>query len=273
MEAEKRFKLRYDMSIELPGVTLYRIEALQDLDIHGVKKGDLGGYIEKESNLDGDAWVFDYAKVFGDAVVYDNAVVSDNATVSGYALVFGHAKVTGSSTVSDRARVFGYSMVYGSSRVNGNARVYGQSRLYDIAQVSGNSQLFGDASVYDNACVGGDAHVCGNSRVFGSATVCDRSLVFGEAEVSDKGYVLGRSVVGGDEIKSLSDLRNIAGGDYNITILPRLIQIGCQRHTKEEWWRFTDKEILDMDGRDGLKWWKKWKPILMAICAEAEKGE
>ena len=52
--------------------TLYRIQAIRDFD--NVKTGDIGGYIEKESNLshDGNCWVFD------SALVCDSACVSDN---------------------------------------------------------------------------------------------------------------------------------------------------------------------------------------------------
>lgn len=58
------------------GVTLYRIKALEDFFI--VKKGDLGGWIEKESNLSqkGQCWVHDHAQVFGHALVYGNALAT-----------------------------------------------------------------------------------------------------------------------------------------------------------------------------------------------------
>ena len=53
-------------------------------------KGELGGYIEKEENLnqDGDAWVS------GDAWVYGNARVSGDARVYGNAQVSGKAYFT-----------------------------------------------------------------------------------------------------------------------------------------------------------------------------------
>ena len=40
--------------------TLYRIESLVDIPSIGVRKGDLGGWVESESNLsqDGDGWIF-----------------------------------------------------------------------------------------------------------------------------------------------------------------------------------------------------------------------
>ena len=51
------------------------------------KKGELGGFIEKEENLsqEGDAWVSDNAQVFGDAQVSGTARVYDDACVSGTA--------------------------------------------------------------------------------------------------------------------------------------------------------------------------------------------
>ncbi|MEE3451047.1 MAG: hypothetical protein VZR27_10235 [Acutalibacteraceae bacterium] len=50
--------------------TLHRIKALRDIG-EDVKTGDLGGWIEKESNLshDGDAWVYGNAQVYGNAKV------------------------------------------------------------------------------------------------------------------------------------------------------------------------------------------------------------
>ncbi len=58
-----------DITMIFLGRTLHRIKALENFD--GVKAGDLGGWIEKEDNLsqEGLAWVFDDARVFGDARV------------------------------------------------------------------------------------------------------------------------------------------------------------------------------------------------------------
>ena len=51
------------------GITLHRIRALRDIPSVKVKSGDLGGWIEKESNLTqyGNAMVGGDAKVFDDA--------------------------------------------------------------------------------------------------------------------------------------------------------------------------------------------------------------
>ena len=72
----KKYELTTEVKVEL-GVTLHRIRALVDIVRHGVKAGDLGGWVEKESNLDQehDAWVYDDARVYGDAQVCKTAHV------------------------------------------------------------------------------------------------------------------------------------------------------------------------------------------------------
>ena len=87
-------------------VTLYQIEALKDFS--DIKKGDLGGWIEKESNLSqqGDCWVS------GSAMVCDNAQVSSNAMVSGNAIVSGNARVFGNARVYGNAIVSGLSLIH-----------------------------------------------------------------------------------------------------------------------------------------------------------------
>ena len=111
----KKFELTSEFVTNIFGTKLFRIKAL--VEFGDVEAGELGGYIEKEENLDhdGDAWVY------GDARVYGNAWVSGNA------------------------------------RVYGNAQVYGDARVYGNAQVYGDAWVYGDARVYGDAWVSGDA--------------------------------------------------------------------------------------------------------------------
>ena len=104
----KKYSLTKEKKVEF-GVTLFRIKANISFGI--VSKGELGGWIEKEDNLDqeGNAWVSGDAQVYGDARVYGNA------------------------------QVFGDARVYGNAQVFGNARVYGNAQVFGNAQVSGNA--------------------------------------------------------------------------------------------------------------------------------------
>ncbi|WP_156851680.1 hypothetical protein [Bartonella refiksaydamii] len=101
---EKKYELT-DETTEVYGKTLHRIRALRDFG--KVKKGDLGGYLEKEDNLshEGDCWIGGYACVYDDAKVYENAQV------------YGHAEVYGNAQVYDYAHIYGNAKIYGSADV------------------------------------------------------------------------------------------------------------------------------------------------------------
>ena len=46
------------------------------------------------------------------------------------------------------------------------------------------------------------------------------------------------------------------------------MQIGCELHTIEDWFSYSDKEILAMDGKAGLIFWNKYKEMLEVLCEE-----
>ena len=110
----KKYELTAESIVKF-GRTLFRIKAL--VAFENVEEGELGGFVEKEENLDqsGDAWVY------GDARVYDDAWVSGDARVSGNAQVSGDALVSGNA------------LVYGDARVSGNAQVYGDAQIFKMS--------------------------------------------------------------------------------------------------------------------------------------------
>ena len=52
---------------------------------------------------------------------------------------------------------------------------------------------------------------------------------------------------------------------WPVLITGRFMRIGCQRHDHESWIKFTDDEIVSMDG-GALEFWIKWKIALLALC-------
>jgi hypothetical protein len=107
--AKKYDLIKSNVTIGFMRKSLYQLRALVNIEKHGVKAGDLGGYVEDEKNLShgGSAWISQDARVFGDAKVFDNALVSDSAQVSGTCQVFGNAWVFGDSVLTGDARICG----------------------------------------------------------------------------------------------------------------------------------------------------------------------
>ncbi|MDR1514068.1 MAG: hypothetical protein LBS45_00100 [Synergistaceae bacterium] len=117
--------MKYELSEEKNEAGLYRIRALRDIPRHGVKAGDLGGFVESERNLsqEGDAWIGGKAVVCDNAKVYGNAEVHGEAVVCGNAEVHGNAEVCGNAWISGNTWVYGKAWVYGDARISGNAKV------------------------------------------------------------------------------------------------------------------------------------------------------
>ena len=113
--------MKYELTDETNGSGLRRIRALRDIPSCGVKEGDLGGWVESEGNLtqEGDCWVFDDARVSGNARVFDDAQVFGNARVFGKAMVFGNAQVFDNARVFDNAMVFGNAQVFNAAVCGG----------------------------------------------------------------------------------------------------------------------------------------------------------
>lgn len=132
---------------------LHRIKAV--CNFSNVKNGDLGGFIESETNLshEANAWVYGNAKVYGNAIVYDDAIVFGNAGVWENARVYGNAGVWDNATVFGNAEVYGDAKVYGNAGVSNDAEVYGDARVCDNAWVYGNAGVYGNAKVCGNAMV------------------------------------------------------------------------------------------------------------------------
>ena len=143
---DKKYELT-DKTREWNGHTLHRIKALKDFS--NVKKGNIGGWVEKEDNLsqDGDCWIGDDAKVY------------DNARVFLKAIIYGKAEIGGNSIIFDKAQVYGNAYINGNAKIFGDAKVFEKARVYDNAYIYGYTRICGDAEI----C--GDADICGNAVI------------------------------------------------------------------------------------------------------------
>lgn len=173
----KKYELDYNDSISVEGHKLYRIISL--VDMPNVAKGDKGGYIEQEYNLDhyGNSWIFVNARV------YDSACVSGNARIYGNAIVCEQALVCENACVYENARIFEHARVYGDTGIFGRADIYGHANIFGAARVYGDTRVYDDALIFENARICGNAIVCGESRISGHAHIRGDAWINGEAAI------------------------------------------------------------------------------------------
>lgn len=180
---KKNTKIAYNSNNE--EITLYQIRALRDftcpfklnpdgeiLDQTLVKKGDLGGYVQKEENLsheDG-CWIFEEAEVRDNGRVEGNArltgrsLVRDNAVVKGYSCLAANAYVWGNAILDGATQMKGLVSIGGNSRTNGYVSINGNSQVRGNSVLDGNIFLNGTV-VVENAKLTGNVHLCGQCYV------------------------------------------------------------------------------------------------------------
>ena len=182
----KLWRLTDEQKTASDGVTiLHRIQATKDFSYVfdlDVVKGELGGWIENETNLGGNSWVGDHAEVYGrakvvDSAVIENAVVKDDARVTNDSAIGGNAQIMGSSCVensivTDNARIDDYAIIE-KSCVDGYSTVSGESHVHDCT-CAVNTHIVN--STIQNVDMKGD--ICIEMREFG----------FGEGE-DERDYV------------------------------------------------------------------------------------
>ena len=64
----------------------------------------------------------------------------------------------------------------------------------------------------------------------------------------------------------------ISGLHWIVYILDKHMQIGCELHSLAEWRTFDDARIVQMDGRDALRFWRQNKTALLALAEADGRG-
>ena len=151
----KKYVMLANDTITVKGQKVFRIKALEDFGI--VKKGELGGYIAKESNLsfkEGSA-----AWVGKEAIVMDDASVLNHAHVTDYAIVAGTTTVKDSAIVGGSAEINGNCFIMKEAVVTGSAKLNGKVVVTDIAIVMEDVSLNGEIRVYGDTTLSGDIEI------------------------------------------------------------------------------------------------------------------
>lgn len=234
---DRKYKL---IKSDIKGV--YRVKALRDFG--DVKKFDIGGYVQSEHNLshDGDCWIYDDARVFGNArinnnsEIHDTALIWDNARVYGCAIIADNARVLGNAQIEDNAKVFGNAKVFDDANVYEHAIVRGYSYVYGEARIFDNAKIDDNAKVFDRARIGESAIVYNNAKVFGNA------IIYGDAQINKGKHI-------GTINENFKDIIYIQCKKRLITVyrdINNIIKcnIGCQS-------RMTLEDLLQRIEKDG----------------------
>lgn len=204
MAAEKKYKLikvgrmenrtRYP---DLDKMKFFQIQALRDIPLHGVKAGDLGGYVtsgkslsqEDNSWVGGQAQVVGIVKINGDAYVGDSAHLMNcfshqNLLVSDKVRITGNAKVhivinqdwstpVNNMQIFDSVSISGNATIENVKEISNNVKISGEAHLQCCENISGNAEISGKAKLYNDVNVFGDTQISGDAVISRKSTLRD----------------------------------------------------------------------------------------------------
>lgn len=207
----KKYKLLPKERIDFPwdnwtNQKMYRIQALRDIPKHGVKAGDLGGYVQDRGILSqaGDCWIGGDAMVHGYVQVLDDAYIGDKAVVlqpsNSFYMIF-----------SDQVKVLD------------EARLY-TTMLNSMPEV--NLQYSGSAEFSESCVVQSLRHASGNIKIHGNALLNHCHELLNEADISGNAVlqegtkIVGKSIVKGNATVGRESIIRNCILDDDVSILP-----------------------------------------------------
>lgn len=181
---EKKYELTDEVQVmrfSSRSAVLHRIRALKDF--RGVKKGDLGGWVESEDNLshEGNCWIYDNSIVMAGAVVSEDARLAYEAVVDLYSTIRGQATLSQNARVTNHSSVDDRAFVGGSARIDQNSRIYENAMIYGDVIVNG-SEICCNARVDGSVRVEGGSKISGCSNVIGLANFKDHAVIMSERD-------------------------------------------------------------------------------------------
>lgn len=183
---------------------MFRIVALRDIPEHGVKVGDLGGYVTNSNTLshEGSCWIGDEAMVVGHVTITDDAYVGGTATIR-------VEQQKASLTIKDNARIFEnatvavYLSLYrkaGTYIISGNAQIFGNCNLLNVEEISGNAKIHGEASLGECSVISGEAEIFEKAVISWNCKVMGKSTIRGNAKVLQKACIKDTNLGGTAEV-------------------------------------------------------------------------
>lgn len=212
---------------------MHRIEALRDIPEHGVKAGDLGGYVNDTSILshDGTAWIADNAMVLSNVRVQGNAYVGGNAIVCSR---FSYTYIV----LDEDTKVMEYAQVLiprdgeekkAGMTISGNVEIYGHAVVSEVQRIGGNVKICDNVFIEKAERIIGDISIWGNVKIGKNARVFGKTDISGSTVLEDYASVTDSSLSGATIITGKKPVSNVSFHDgFNVTIhnTPSISEVG-----------------------------------------------
>lgn len=219
-------------------VTLYRIKALKNIPKHGVKMGDIGGWIQDTSNLshEGNAWIDKESMVFGGSVIKDDALIKASV-------------ITGKTEVSHNASVISSQIKGKKSIIKDDAKLF-MVKVFHQLKAEGNCflqrvKVEGVVTIHSKTCSIADSTLRGRVTVL-AKDITIKSSTIENVLFNENKYVVIRSSLILEEVCDIYG--DIEFYDVHIMSKKMIVHTG----SRSNWChvRFENNHRIDVRGEN-----------------------
>jgi carbonic anhydrase/acetyltransferase-like protein (isoleucine patch superfamily) len=240
-------------------LAVHRIQALRNIPAHGVKRGDIGGYVTSLNTLsqDGSCWIGYHAAAMGNVEIRDDAYLGDKAIaicdfsdsmilIQDSARICDNARVTISKSTDDESP----SII---SRISGQAMIFGNAKVSSVQEVSGHVRIFDDALISFAQKISGSVEVKGRAMIRKGVTAIGKSVISEDSVINEDAKIIDCIVRGKAQI---GKKQTVSGGDFH----------------EEGIFMSPSKEVPEIIiGQPSLSKGASTKPITLEVKTKAEK--
>lgn len=272
----KRLRAEYipNPFIEGEMVKVQRIIALRDIPLHGVKKGDTGGFLAKQAGTNlsqsDDCWVGGNAVVLGSINIEDNAIITDEAVIHGGSRVEAAGGkgyyncgvcLVGNASVSGNVRIDYLSVASAKGMagyIGGSSQIKDNAHLINVREINGQVKISGRAIVNNAVTLSGILAISDDVVIGERTTIRERAQITGNANIGAHCTISGASKIGGNtKVPEFSEIKN--GKEvkrYDISGADLVEYKGAEedKTSSKKFWKRSQETSSDPDAENDARW-------------------
>jgi hypothetical protein len=129
--------------------------------------------------------------------------------------------------------------------------------------------IYSEGDIYSEGNIYSEGDIYSKGNIYSEGDIYSKGNIYSKGYISSEGYIFCADKINA-KFKKINGVNTkkywcITSFKYHISIMDNHIKIGCELHTKTKWKKFTNKDIIAMDGKNALVWWKENKKWILSL--------
>ena len=167
----------------------------------------------------------------------------------------------------DLARIGEWARIGEGASIDARASIGEWASIGEGARIGARARIGEGASIGEWARIGEWASIGEGARIGARASIGEGARIGARASIGE-----GARIGEGDDCGRPIYIAPLPFGppEYYITATQKNLAIGCKLHPLDWWMAASDKEIIALDGKKALEYWRRAKPIIFGLLSACD---